>query len=263
VISSEPRVRPPATGIRRIARRVWRAARANVDGARLLAQGSGPHHRSTVVIGDSHAVHLVDGWMPSPRVVHADRATSVIYLGPRLMHSFARDGLPSWAHRLVAARVRSPFARSPMTAVLTLGEIDVRCHLAKPGRADEPSLRELAKGYVDRAGALLGELGPDGRVVVLGPNPPSEEYESAEGYPVVGSAQERAAILHRLCGALEAEVRARDEPRLRFLDVRPAVADGAGLLQADLTFDGCHLNTAGSAIVRRMLAELDAAQSLS
>jgi hypothetical protein len=253
---AEPQVR------RKAVRRVQRAVRGNVGAALLMAQRDHRQQRSWLLIGDSHAVHLVDGEMPSPQVLRADRSTSVVYLGPRLMHSFARDGVPTWARRLLAARMRSPLASTEVTAVLALGEIDVRCHLAKPGRGDDANLHELVRGYVQRAVELLGELGPDGRVVVLSPNPPSEEYDSSQtGYPVVGSAQERAGILDRLCAALAAEVQSRRDPRLRFLDLRPAVADGDGLLRSDLTFDGCHLNAAGSAIARRLLSELDAAGS--
>ena len=249
---------PPATGVRRIARRMLRLARANTDGALLLAHGRDEHGRSTVVIGDSHSVCLVAGQLPSPRVQRADRSTTVLYLGPRLLHSVAREGFPDWVGRLIAARRRSPLARGGLTAVLTLGEIDLRCHLAKPGRGDADALASLAQAFVGQTVALLAALGPDGRVVVLSPNPPSEAYESEEGFPVVGGVDERVTILDGLCRAFQTEVAAVGDPALRFLDARSAVQDDAGQLRADLTFDGCHLNTGGAAIVRRMLADLDA-----
>jgi lysophospholipase L1-like esterase len=210
------------------------------------------------VIGDSHAVLLMEGWMPSARVVRSGRSTTVLYLGPRLLHSVAREGFPPWVLRLLTARRRSPLARGPLTAVLTLGEIDLRCHLAKPGRGDADSLAALVEDYLVRVRDLLPLLGRGGRVVLCGPNPPSVSYESEDGFPVVGSVEERAAILDRLCSTLDAAVRALGDPAVRFVDVRAAVGDASGLLREDLTFDGCHLNSTGSAIVRAMLDDLDA-----
>lgn len=251
-------VPPRASAPVRIARRLARTARTRVDGALLLAQGRDAGGRSLVAIGDSHSVLLVDGAMPSPQVVRSTPSTTVLYLGPRLMHSVGRDGLPAWVHRLLRRRRRSPLARGGLTAALLFGEIDLRCHLAKPGRGGDDSLAELVSGFLARATGLLEELGPDGRVVIVGPNPPSSTYESDEGYPVVGDVDVRAEILDRLCAALAGAVHAVGDPRLRFLDVRPDVADERGHLRPELTFDGCHLNAAGSALVRQRLAELDA-----
>jgi lysophospholipase L1-like esterase len=237
---------------------VRRTALEWTAGTRLLAQGPDGHNRSLMVVGDSHAVLLVEGTMPSRRVVHVGPATTLVYLGPRLMHSVARDGLPTWALRLLAAWRRSPLARGGPTVALLLGEIDLRCHLAKPGRADPDALEGLVDTFLLRARDLLERLGPDGHVVVCGPNPPSSTYESDEAFPVVGDVDERIAILDRLCATISAGVEAANDPRLRFLDVRPIVAGPDGHLREDLTFDGCHLNATGAALVRARLAELDA-----
>jgi hypothetical protein len=257
VSTSEALVLPPATGVRRVTRRIAREARGRRDGLRLRFQRPGSTGASTLVIGDSHAVLLFDATMPSPRVVRISASTSIVYLGPRLLHSFGRDGLPDWAFRTLRGRRRSVFAARDVAAVVALGEIDLRCHLAKPGRADPSALAELASATIERGRELLDLLGGDSRVVVLAPNPPSEFYESGEaGYPVVGGVVERVEILDRMVAALRCAIDEAPETRIELLDFRSDVADGNGQLRPDLTFDGCHLNAAGSAIVRRRLAEL-------
>ena len=192
--------------------------------------------------------------MPSRRVVDVDATTTLLYLGPRLMHSVGRDGFPPWVLRLVNAWRRSPLARGVPTVAVLLGEIDLRCHLAKPGRSGDEALSQLVEAYLARMRDLLDRLGPAGQVVVCGPNPPSSVYESDEAFPVVGDADERAAILDRLCAKLSAGIGAAGDPRLRFLDVRPLVAAPNGHLRADMTFDGCHLNAEGASLVRDGLA---------
>jgi hypothetical protein len=224
-----------------------------------MGQRADAHGRSLSIIGDSHAVLLVEGVMQSRRVVSVDPTTTLLYLGPRLMHSVGRDGFPSWVLCLVRSWRRSVLARGRRTVALLLGEIDLRCHLAKPGRSDQETLERLAESYLVQARSLADQLGPDGRVVVCSPNPPSTTYESDEAFPVVGSADERAAILDRLCRSLAGGIQAANDKRLRFLDVRPLVAGPNGHLREEFTFDGCHLNAAGAALVRAKLAELTAA----
>ena len=244
----------------RVRRRLGRTRRTAFEwaaGIRLLTQGPDAQGRSLLVVGDSHAVHAVDGMMPSRRVVHVGPSTTLVYLGPRLMHSVARDGLPSWSVRLLRSWRQSPVARGRPVVALHLGEIDLRCHLAKPGRSDPEALERLADGYLDRARGLATWLGPEGQVVVCGPNPPSSTYESDEAYPVVGDVDERVDILDRLCAALSSRIEADGDSRLLFLDLRPLVAGSDGHLREDLTFDGCHLNPAGAALLRAHLAALD------
>jgi hypothetical protein len=210
-----------------------------------------------VVVGDSHAVLMVEGSMPSRRIVHVAPGTTLVYLGPRLMHSVAHSGFPSWTLRLLQAWRRSPLARGEPTITLLLGEIDLRCHLAKPGRSDAAALEWLVDAYLDRARGLLEHMGPGGHVVVCGPNPPSSTYDSDEDFPVVGDVDERVAILDRLCSILSARIESAGDSRLRFLDVRPLVAGPDGHLREDFTFDGCHLNASGAALLRARLASLD------
>jgi lysophospholipase L1-like esterase len=196
--------------------------------------------------------------MPSRRVVHVDSSTTLVYLGPRLMHSVARDDLPAWSRRLIRAWSRSPLARGGRTVVVLLGEIDLRCHLAKPGRSDPAALQDLVDAFLVRVRSLLPVLGADGHVLVCGPNPPSSVYESDEAFPVVGDVDERVAILDRFCATLVDRIDAAGDGRLRFLDVRPLLAGPDGQLRSDLTFDGCHVNAAGAARLRDRLASLDA-----
>lgn len=245
--------------LRRRLRRAWRTAREWGAGARLMGQRADGHGRSLSIIGDSHAVLLVEGVMPSRRVVSVDPTTTLLYLGPRLMHSVGRDGFPSWVLCLVRRWRRSVFVRGRRTVALLLGEIDLRCHLAKPGRSDEEALNRLVESYLVQVRDLASRLGPEGQVVVCAPNPPSTTYESDEAFPVVGTADERADILDRLCRSLANGIQAANDKRVRFLDVRPLVAGPNGHLREEFTFDGCHLNAAGAALVRAKLAELTAA----
>jgi hypothetical protein len=231
--------------------------RATVDAGLLLAQRPDEAGRSWLVIGDSHAVLLMDGWMPSRRVARASSSATVLYLGPRLLRSVAVEGFPTWVLRLVRARRRSPAARGAVDAIVVLGEIDLRCHLAKPGRSGDDQLEELARAYVARMVDLVAELGSGGRVVICGPNPPSPAYdETHESYPVVGDVAERIEILDRLVAAVARQVEASGTPQVRFLDVRPLVQAPDGTLSPELTFDGCHLNRRGSAAVRAALHHL-------
>lgn len=145
--------------------------------------------------------------------------------------------------------------------MLVLGEIDVRCQLGQDGRGDDAALEALADDYVARAVGLLDVLRSTDSVVVLGPNPPSESYvELYQGYPVVGSVAERSQLLDGLCRHLRAATERSGDQRLRFLDVRPLVAADDGSLRAELTFDGCHLNRTGAALVRAVLADLEPAR---
>lgn len=240
----------------RAARRLRLAALANLNATRLVFRSPGRNVPRWIYIGDSHAVHLIQTEFPSPRVAYRDRSTASLYLGPRLLYSVATSGWPRWVARTLRAlrTVQRISTAAPIYLVVILGEIDVRCHLAAPGRMD--GIRDLAQQAIERAVELCHYLPPASRVVVCSPLPPSQDYLSMAQFPVVGSVAERLHVLGELRSALHEAVDALPPSDVLFFDPCPFVVRADGELRRDLTIDGCHLNSRGAALIRRQLENL-------
>jgi hypothetical protein len=203
-------------------------------------------------IGDSHSV-CFNRPFRTANVLRAGDGIYVFHLGSRLMYSVARDGeLPRWTRRLLA--ITAQLARRPVPVVFCLGEIDVRCHLAKHNSGTDWRLG-FVRTYVTQSVALARSHG-FAPVVFVPPPPPCRDHMDLEALPVVGSFATRTAAFDALRAELAACVGELDEG-IHFIDPSAPIFDPTTGIRADLTDDQCHVNAAGSRIVRSIIdAEL-------
>jgi lysophospholipase L1-like esterase len=241
-----------ATPLRIVAQAGFDAGRALVAVVALLRAVRGPVG-AELWVGDSHAV-CFNQRLTAATLTRAPEGQVVWHLGPRLMHSLARQGFPSSLRRLarVVHRVGRPGAVVP---VFVAGEIDVRCHLVPRATSEGFSLG-FAADYV-RQGCELAQLMGSSRAVFVVPPPPSVACPVLPDFPIRGSIEERVAMFGALRAALAEAVDGYAGPvEALLLDATDALADEDAGLRQDLTDDGCHTNALGVRLVRDRLREL-------
>lgn len=198
---------------------------------------------SAVWVGDSHAPYL-SGAQLAP-VARSAEGNAVVWLGPRLMYSVARDGFP---RPLLPQLAGLSWRLRERRLVVALGEIDCRVHLVERVSAGD-DLAFVAR-YVDRVRELRQQLEAPS-VVILGPVPPSDlvvGYDNPE-FPRRGTLAERIAVTRLLDERLRSAVAAADGHDIVFASLLFLAAPD-GRLRDDRTDDGIHVNAAGSAEVR-------------
>lgn len=247
------------TWLRRLRRsvRVFRARAQGTLGAGHLLLCAFLGRVNEVWIGDSHAVHV-----NSPTMIAAlQRVTTgrwVWHLGPRIMYSIARDGLPPAVLRVLRMIDHTPRARD-IVWVFSFGEIDVRCHLVSR-MADPESALAFVPDYlanVRSAATLAGAR----RALVLVPPPESDVYPEQFGFPILGALDERVAASHALRDAMVRAVTVAPATgaAVHLIDVTEDFSDQRGAILEDLTYDGLHTNQAGRDLIRRRVDEILAA----
>lgn len=206
-------------------------------------------------IGDSHGPFLAG--VPLRRFAVSEGCEAVVWLGPRLMYSIARNGFPDPLIPELRG-IELHLATTPI--VLTLGEIDCRVHLAQ--RLHTAGNLDFVARYVQRAAELRTNLGAC-HTFVVGPVPPSDMGTDDPAYSRSGTLQQRVVasrlLERRLCEAT-AQV---GEPWVSAIPIGDLVGDSeTGALAARFTHDGCHLNVLGAELVRERLDAATVARCL-
>jgi hypothetical protein len=247
---------PADSGIRRL-RLLVRRYRARVQGllgvSRLLAYAA-LGRVDEVWIGDSHAVHVNSATMVTALRRLPD-GRWIWHLGPRIMYSIAREGLPPAVLRVLGMIRRTRRARE-IVWVFSFGEIDVRCHLA-PRMADPDKALAFVPLYLQQVHDAATRAGAR-RALVLVPPPESDVYPEQAGFPVVGTLAERVKAT---LGLRDAMVRAVAElppggASVILIDVTEEFSDERGAILEHLTYDGLHTNEAGRAAIRAEVERL-------
>lgn len=198
-----------------------------------------------VWIGDSHSTFIAAEQLARPWERSKD-GDLVFWLGPQLAFNYrAEVSFRRWRRRLLALS-------SVQTAVLVLGEIDVRVHL---GHDAEKRSAAWVRKYVDEALRTIQLLRLK-RAVILGPIPPTRHAPQNKEFPTRGSVESRVEASRWLASELR-ELCAGNA--LVFVSLDSLVADSQGCLDSSFERDGCHLNSHGASIVRskvyRVIAE--------
>lgn len=195
-------------------------------------------------VGDSHTVYLNRSYVTA-NLLRGGPGVYVVHLGSRLMYSVAAGGLPVWSRRILTVVAR--LSRRPVPMFVCLGEIDVRCHMAKHGAPGEWPLG-FVRPFVRDTAALAEGLGFTPVTFVV-PPPPCRDHLSVGHLPVVGDFPTRIsafdalrAELARCCQESAAEV--------RILDMTPLIFDADTGIRDDLTDDQCHVNATGALLLR-------------
>jgi lysophospholipase L1-like esterase len=233
--------------LRRAVRRVRARTLGNLIVARLLMYAY-LGRVDEVWVGDSHAVH-----MNSPTMITALRRLPdgrwVMHVGPRVMYSISREGLPAAALRVLRLMSRTPRARDIVWG-FSFGEIDVRCHLV-PRMGDPEAALSFVPSYLRHLQDAATSAGAR-RALVLIPPPESDVYPDQIGFPVVGSLSERVDASHALRDAMVKA--AADLPSsgasISLIDITEEFSDERGAMREDLTYDGLHANDEGRAVFR-------------
>ncbi|MDX6234901.1 MAG: hypothetical protein QOH68_4040 [Nocardioidaceae bacterium] len=253
VVSSTPNADRWIFRLRRVVRRYRARIQGNVAVARLLLftfRG----RVDEVWVGDSHAVH-----MNSPTMITALRRLPdgrwVMHVGPRVMYSIAREGLPAAALRVIrlVGRVRRGHE---IVWGFSFGEIDVRCHLV-PRMDDPDAALSFVPSYLRHLQEAAASAGAR-RAIVLIPPPESDVYPDQIGFPVVGTLAERIEASHALRDAMVKA--AADLPggstSISLIDLTDEFSDERGAMREDLTYDGLHANDTGRAVFRARVEEI-------
>ena len=239
--------------LRRAVRRVRARTLGNLIVARLLMYAY-LGRVDEVWVGDSHAVH-----MNSPTMVTALRRLPdgrwVMHVGPRVMYSISREGLPAAALRVLRLMSRTPRARDIVWG-FSFGEIDVRCHLV-PRMGDPEAALSFVPAYLRHLQDAATSAGAR-RALVLIPPPESDVYPDQIGFPVVGSLAERVDASHALRDAMVKA--AADLPSsgasISLIDITDEFSDERGAMREDLTYDGLHANDDGRAVFRAAVEQI-------
>lgn len=204
-------------------------------------------------VGDSHAALVPSTTIGAP-LRHVGEGRWSCHLGPRLMYSIARDGLPPSLVRISRLVARTRSARSALW-IYCFGEIDIRCHLAP--RLGRPGAVDFVDTYLDRIHDGARATGAD-RVMVLVPFPASDRFPDQTGFPKVGSLADRVHAgalvreeLHKAAAALP-----EGPPRVLLLDRTEDFVDETGAAGEWASSDGCHTNDNGRALLREEINRL-------
>jgi lysophospholipase L1-like esterase len=208
-----------------------------------------------VWVGDSNAVFFAADRFPTLGIGSTEPGRWVLHLGPRLIFSLARDGYPQMMYRMLRLLRRVPANRNVLW-IFSAGEIDLRCHLVP--RLKQGADLGFVAAYIERVRDLVEEF--DGSVAVVGvPVPAAVNILESDGFPVVGSPEERRAA-H---GRLREQILAATGPavntagvRIHALDMTDRFSTSDGTFRTDVTGDGIHPNEAGRAEIREAVAEL-------
>ena len=198
-----------------------------------------PPKREIAAVGDSHALYTF-GYC---------RNVDVYWLGPRLMHRVARDGLRSLISNEEIGFFGERHMADYQAILLCFGEIDARSHL--PGIAERfgRSLEHVALDLVDRFIASLEAqaLFPWCKVIIPGVVPPSALY--------LDQAQIDAQVLIR---QVMNDALRRHGDRLGYSYMPPpAVLVGeTGALASRFDLDGVHVDYDGALMMACAAAEI-------
>lgn len=203
-----------------------------------------------VWVGDSHTVHINREFVTANLLRGTRPGVYVVHLGSRLMFSIATNGYPTWSLRVL--RLIATGSRRPIPMYVCLGEIDVRCHLAKHGSPGAWPLT-FVDGFVARTADLAHELGFQ-TVVFVAPPPPCLDHLNVGSLPVIGDFPTRVSAFDALRGEL-ATACARRSDDVRLVDATPLLFDPVLGIRDGLTDDQCHVNPTGARLVR---GEVDA-----
>jgi hypothetical protein len=210
-----------------------------------------------VWVGDSNAVFSGSAGFPPLGIGSTEPRQWVWSLGPRLMFSVARDGYPPAMHRLlrVLRRVR---ANRNVLWIFSAGEIDLRCHLVP--RLRDGSELEFVKPYVEQVKSLVAEFDASYAAVSV-PVPPAVDITDTDGFPVVGTIEERLDA-HRLMRKQILDetgpVAGSTGATIYAVDATDRLSDEHGHYRPEVTLDGVHPNGNGRAEIRAAVAELRA-----
>lgn len=207
-----------------------------------------------VWLGESNAAFFGGDRFPALGVGSTVERRWVWHLGPRLMYSVARDDFTPALHRAARLLGRLPGNRD-VVWIFSLGEIDIRCHLAPRVMAGGDV--DFVAAYVDRLRGLLRDLGSPLGVVMV-PVPPATQQFVHESFPVRGTNEERLATHGVLRKRLAEELAASSSatPRLVLLDATDDLSDDDGWFRAELHTDGVHPNDAGREVAQAALRRL-------
>jgi len=194
-------------------------------------------------IGDSHAT-FVAGTRVRPFDVSSEHE-GVVWLGPRLMYSIARDGFPDPLTPELHG-VSLDLTLTPV--VLVFGEIDCRVHLVE--RLAAGGDLEFVPLFVERAAELRARVGA-GQIVLLGPVPPSDKGERDPEFPKNGTLAERIAVTRLLERRLSEATASLGDRRVTMVSITSFLAGSEnGELAGQLTDDGTHVNPLGAELIR-------------
>lgn len=168
-------------------------------------------------VGDSHAIHA---WLKIPGV-------SARSVGPMLMHSF---------NEARAAHIIQDIPEEGII-VFSWGEIDCRCHVKKHEPWKE-TVDKLAADYIATILEMTKNSGQEVWVYNVLPPPRKGTFIESEGFPLVGTDEERLAYARRMNYRLRKGCEANG---LVFVDVFEDYADENGFLRFDMSDGHVHI----------------------
>ena len=205
-------------------------------------------------VGDSNAVHFASATWPRHSLDSSEPGRWVWALGPRLMYSVARDGYPPAMHRRLRLLRRLRNNRDVLW-FFSAGEIDLRCHLVPRLKAGADL--GYVRIYVERVQNLVAEFDAKHAAVSV-PIPPAADMAHTEGFPIVGTLQERLDA-HRLMRRRMLEetgpATGATGPVIYAFDATEKISDADGYYRPEVTYDGMHPNDYGRAEIAEVVAE--------
>ncbi len=202
--------------------------------------------RTELWIGDSHAM-TVNRQVTNGMFLRAPEGQLILRDGARLMYSIARKGFTPRVMRV--ARFVNRFGRpGALVPIFLAGEIDVRVHLAE--RLD--SSFDWVDGYVRHCAEVARLLKAD-RMGFFVTMPPVDVPEADVWFPINGTIGERVEAHRKLREALTRSVEPIQDATL--VDLTDQLADTAGALPVESTFDGAHTNLETVARIRAGVAD--------
>jgi hypothetical protein len=186
-----------------------------------------------VWLGDSHASFLSE--IPIKKVFAPKRSDALIWLGPRLMFSIAKNGFPNFLYK---SRYKNLLGETG-NLLISFGEIDIRVHLSREMNNDFKF--EWVDLYIEEVSKLNNFWNPK-NLFVLGPVPPSD-FDADYLFPVEQPISLRLEGIRCLNSRLEKII--STQANIHFVSLTRVLGDEEGLLLKEFHLDGIH--TAGAA----------------
>lgn len=207
-----------------------------------------------VWVGDSNAVLFGADKFPRFGIGFTEPRRWVWPLGPRLMFSVARDGYLPMMHRMLRV-LRRVHGNRNVLWIFSAGEIDIRCHLVP--RLKNGAELGFVKSYIEKVQGLVNEFDAAYAAISI-PIPPAVDIDDTDGFPIVGTLEERHAA-HRL---MRAKILKETGPAtgstgavIYAFDATDRLSDKDGHYRPEVTSDGIHPNDAGRIEIRSAVAE--------